>query len=201
MSYAKLVIGLTGGIGSGKSTVAALFAERGIAIIDTDQLARDLTQPEKEAFQSIIQQFGPEIILPTGQLDRKTLRKIVFADTNKRQWLENLLHPLIRKEMEHQIASALSPYCIAVIPLLLETKPNPIISRILVVDTTEELQMKRAQMRDQLSQTEIEAIIKTQVNREKRLAKANDVIHNDGNLEDLIPQVDQLHKLYLSLAK
>lgn len=195
-----LVIGLTGGIGSGKSTVAELFAKHGVTIVDTDQLSRALTQPGQAAFHAIVKKFGPDILAADGSLNRKNLRTIVFAEKEKRTWLEDLLHPLIRAAMQQQTESALSPYCIAVIPLLFETKPNPLINRILLVDTLESLQIQRAMARDQHLAHEVEAIMKTQTNRQHRLAAAHDVIHNDGKPEDLAPQVDKLHQFYLSLC-
>lgn len=192
-------IGLTGGIGSGKSTVAALFEKCGAMIIDTDQLSRSLTQVGQPALRQIIQQFGPTIALEDGSLNRASLRKIIFSDEKHRIWLENLLHPLIRLEMQKIIKSSSAPYCIAVIPLLLETKPNPLIERILVVDTTPELQLHRTKMRDQTSYDEVMAIINTQVDRNTRLKKADDVITNNGSFEDLAMQVKQLDNFYRSL--
>lgn len=195
-----LVIGLTGGIGSGKSTVAELFKKKGVTIIDTDQLARDAIQTNQSAFKKIIEKFGSAILLKDNTLNRAELRKIVFKNPEKRLWLEQLLHPLIRAEMQRQIESATSNYCIAVIPLLIETMPNPLINRILVVDTSETQQLQRAGMRDQLSEADIAAIIKSQVSREKRLAAAEDVIHNNGTVEELMPQVEKYHQLYVSLS-
>jgi dephospho-CoA kinase len=201
MRYAKLIIGLTGGIGSGKSTVANLFAKRGVTVIDADQLSRDITTPEHEAYAQIIRQFGDEVVLESKHLDRKKIRKLIFANPENRHWLENLLHPLIREEMRLQTAKAESLYCIVVIPLIFETEPNPLLNRILVVDTTEELQKQRTQSRDTHTLAEVEAIMKTQIARAKRLAGADDIIVNDGKLEDLEPQVDKLHQQYLNLAK
>jgi dephospho-CoA kinase len=195
-----LVIGLTGGIGSGKSTVANLFAKKGIAIIDTDELARELTQPGHETLNKIAMHFGKNILLPDGSLNRKLLRSIIFSDTNQRLWLEQLLHPLIRTEMQLQIEAATSPYCIAIIPLLFETKPNPIIDRILVIDTTEEEQIQRTQQRDQISLEAVQAILHSQVSREHRLVNAADIIHNNGSITDLNQQVDNLHSFYLSIS-
>ena len=196
-----LVIGLTGGIGSGKTTVARLFAEKNVPIIDTDQLARDLTQPESSALQEIVRLFGHDILLPNGALNRSKLRSIVFSDKNKRTQLEQVLHPLIRYETLRQIESAKSPYCIVVIPLLFETEANPLIQRVLVVDTPEELQLSRTIKRDHVSEQEVTAILNAQVSREKRLSLANDIIRNDGVFEDLVPEVEKLHQRYLSLAK
>lgn len=194
-----LVIGLTGGIGSGKSTVANLFAKKGIAVIDTDQLAREVTRPGQAALHKIINKFSKSILLPDETLDRAKLRKIIFADPHKRRWLEKLLHPLIRAEMQKLIATATSPYCVIVIPLLLEIAPNPLIKRILVVDASEEQQIQRAKMRDNLSEAEIKAIIYTQVTREQRLAAADDIIYNQGTLDELGAEVTKMHQRYLTL--
>lgn len=196
-----LVIGLTGGIGSGKTTVANLFADKGMTIIDTDQIARDLTQPNTLAFKHITQQFGQDVISPDDTLDRSRLRSIVFADPEKRTWLEQLLHPLIRDEVQKQIQSAQSPYCIVVIPLLFETEPNPLIQRVLVVDASVEQQIERAIKRDNTQQAQIESILKTQLPREKRLSLTDDVIKNSGSLDELTEQVNNLHQFYLTLAK
>ena len=194
-------MGLTGGIGSGKSTVSKLFAHHGITIIDTDFLARELTRPNTPAFEKIVEKFGQDILKKNGHLDRKALRKIVFTTPEKRAWLEKLLHPLIREETNLQIAASTSPYCIVMVPLLFETTPNPAINRILVVDAPEELQIKRTAARDLQSHPEIEAIMRTQASREKRMAGADDIIFNDKGPENLIPQVDALHEQYLLLSK
>ena len=196
-----LVVGLTGGISSGKSTVADLFAKKDVPIIDADQLARALTIPGTPALNQIIKLFGQEIVLPDGTLDRKKLGNLIFRDATKRKQLEELLHPLIRAEMKRQIEALNTPYCIAMIPLLLETTQNPLINRILVVDTSEESQISRTMARDHLSREAVEAILKTQMDRQKRLSLADDVICNDGTYENLIPQVDELHEDYLLLAK
>ncbi|OGT47236.1 MAG: dephospho-CoA kinase [Gammaproteobacteria bacterium RIFCSPHIGHO2_12_FULL_41_20] len=195
------VVGLTGGIGSGKSTVARLFAKHGITIIDADEIARQLTAPDQPALQQIVAHFGNAILLEDGSLNRYKLRRIIFDNTENRSWLEQLLHPLIRKQMQQRIQAATSAYCIAMIPLLLESTPNPLIQRILVVDTPEEYQIQRVQKRDQSPPTEIASIVKTQINREKRLAAADDVITNQGSANDLIPQVEKLHQLYIKLSK
>ncbi len=196
-----LVVGLTGGIGSGKSTVAALFAAKSVPIIDTDMLARDITQPGQPTLDKIVEIFGKNMLLPDGHLDRARLRKLVFSNEQKRKQLEDLLHPLIRDEIKSKAALLEAPYCIVMIPLLFETPPNPFIQRILVVDASEELQISRTTLRDRSSKDDVSAILKTQANREKRLRLTDDVIVNDGLYEDLIPQVDKLHELYLSLAK
>lgn len=195
------VIGLTGGIGSGKSTVAALFEKKGITVIDTDQLARDVTKPGTFALKKMVEYFGVSILHKDGQLDRSLLRTIVFNDAQKRKWLEKLLHPLIREELQKNINNVHSSYCIVIIPLLFETEKNPIINRILVVDSPENLQIQRAVKRDQSSEHEIKKIIESQIDREKRKLGADDVILNDGSLEDLEREVSRLHVLYSSLSR
>jgi len=196
-----LVVGLTGGIGSGKTTVAKLFANKGVHVIDTDQLARDVTEPGQPALQQIAAKFGAEILSPDGRLDRAKLRTIVFSDPEKRVWLEQLLHPMIRAEMTQQIADSTSLYCLAVIPLLFETAPNPLIQRTLVVDIPEALQLERTAARDKVTPQAIQAILDTQIAREKRLALADDIIYNQGALHDLEKQVDHLHEIYCRLAQ
>jgi dephospho-CoA kinase len=195
-----LVIGLTGGIGSGKSTVARLFEKKGIKIIDADELSRHVTKPHHEALNKIAAHFGKNILLPDGTLNRKLLRNIIFTDTKQRLWLEQLLHPLIRIEMKKEVESVQSPYCIIVIPLLFETKSNPLINRILVIDTTEEQQLNRIQLRDKSTLNEAKAILQSQVSREHRLANAIDIIHNNASIDDLQHEVDKLHELYLQYS-
>ncbi len=194
-----LIIGLTGGIGSGKSTVAKLFEEKGITVIDADQLARDLTLPDQPALHKIVEKFGSDILLPNHTLDRSKLRKLIFKDDHKRIWLEQLLHPLIRDGVAQQIKDAHSPYCIVMIPLLIESAPNPLINRILVVDANKEEQLERAATRDKQSGGEIYTILSKQATRAQRLKAADDVISNMGTLEDLRGQVDALHRYYMSL--
>ena len=195
-----LVIGLTGGISSGKSTVAKFFAAKGVPVIDADDVARQLTRPDQPALQKIVDTFGTDILLPDKQLNRTSLGKIIFSDTSKRKALEEILHPLIRAEMKSQIESLKTPYCIAMIPLLLETAPNPLINRILVVDTSKDIQISRTMSRDNLSRQEAENILNTQIDRQRRISLADDLIENNANVEQLTAQVDKLHEFYLSLA-
>lgn len=195
------VIGLTGGIGSGKSTVAGLFAEYGIPIIDADQVARELVAPGQPALQRIVQTFGEEILNGDGTLDRKKLRDLIFHDSKQRKQLEAILHPLIREDMLDQLDSLEAPYAILVIPLLVDTGNWEMIDRILVVDTEEDLQIERVMQRDNVSLEQAEAIIDNQVSRQERLAAADDVIENIGNTEDLKIQVKRLHEFYLNLEQ
>jgi dephospho-CoA kinase len=195
-----LVIGLTGGIGSGKSTVAGFFSQLGINVIDTDQLSREVTEPKTSGLAAIEQHFGAGILKPDGTLNRSALRQKIFTHPEERLWLEKLLHPMIRKAMHQKIKSSQSPYCIAVIPLLTEVGPDPIIQRILVVDTTPGLQMQRTRQRDKEAGSEVAAILKIQSTREKRLQMAHDIIHNNGSMNDLEAAVKNLHEAYLKLA-
>jgi len=195
-----LRIGLTGGIGSGKSTVADLFAARGITVIDTDRIAHELTAPGSEAVARIGQQFGTDLIAADGTLDRARLRQLVFTDAAKRAQLEALLHPLIRTRTEELMAQARGPYCIVVVPLLLEKGWQSLVDRVLVVDAAPELQLNRTRLRDGRPAEEVHAIIAAQISREKRLSAADDVVHNDSGREELEVQVEQLHRKYLQLA-
>ncbi len=195
-----LVIGLTGGIGSGKSTVAHLFQEKGITVIDTDQLSRDLTQPEQPALKKIIAHFGESILLPDQTLNRAALRKIIFSNPVEKKWLEDVLHPLIREKTNTLIKETSSPYCIVAIPLLFETKRNPLIQRILVVDANEKTQIDRTAARDHMTESEIKTMMKTQMAREARLAKADDIIDNNGTLSALSMQVEKWHQHYLRMV-
>lgn len=196
-----LVVGLTGGIGAGKSVVAKLFEQHGIPILDADVAAREVTTPDKPAFASIVKHFGESIVSSNGTLDRTKLREIIFSDPKQRLWLENLLHPLIRDHMREQLKHLNAPYCIAVIPLLLEVEFYSFINRILVIDAPENLQVERVMTRDQTSKTAVDAILQSQASRKDRRAKAHDIITNDKNLTHLLPQVEKLHQQYLEMAK
>jgi dephospho-CoA kinase len=202
-----LVIGLTGGIGSGKSITAQLFSEKGIPIIDADVISHQLTASHQPAVKIISEHFGQDIILTNGQLNRKKLRDIIFQDPNERIWLENLLHPLIRMEIKRQIHTLSSPYCIIVIPLLLEALSKPenheaydFLSRILVIDAPSNIQIARTSQRDHTDEQSVQSIINVQINREDRLNNADDIIINNGTLTDLKSEVEKLHQLYLSLS-
>jgi len=195
-----LIVGLTGGIGSGKSTVATLFKKLGITVIDADEIAREVVTPNSPLLTKIVEHFGKEIVDKNGHLQRRILRERIFQDTTARQWLEQLLHPAIYARLEELTQEVKSAYCIVIIPLLLETAKNDFVQRILVIDLSGELQISRTQARDHCSANQVRAIMQTQVNREQRLTAADDVIYNDGDLEKLTQQVAALHKHYIELA-
>ncbi len=193
-------IGLTGGIGSGKSSVAEQFRTLGVPVIDTDAIAAELVQPGQPGLQRVADLFGSEILKRDGTLDRHRLRRLVFADPAQRHRLEQALHPLIRSEMRRRIEQLDAPYCILEIPLLLESGWNGEVDRILVVDTPQQLQIERAARRDNISREEVKQVIEAQSGREERLAAADDIISNDGDLEQLQRRVEQLHRFYLQHA-
>ena len=196
------VVGLTGGIGSGKSAVADEFARLGAAIVDTDAIAHELTRAGGAAIAGIRALFGDAAIGADGAMDRKKIRELVFADPGAKKRLESLLHPLIRAESERRIASASAPYVVHVVPLLVESPGyRERFQRVLVVDCPEALQVERVRKRSGLSAAEVEAIMKTQVSREKRLAAADDVIDNSGSIAALQKPVGKLHQSYLALAR
>lgn len=197
-----LVIGLTGGIGSGKSTAADLFATLGAEVIDTDRIAHELTAPGQPAIAEISAAFGPEFISTEGALDRAAMRKRVFEDGTAKKRLEDILHPRIRQAVAEQLAQPTeAPYRILVVPLLFETDSyRTLIQRILVVDCPEPLQIQRAMSRSKLSESEVQAIIDAQISRKARLNGADDVILNDSSLENLKKQISDFHKKYLRLA-
>ncbi|MHA7841616.1 MAG: dephospho-CoA kinase [Gammaproteobacteria bacterium] len=196
-----LVVGLTGGVGSGKSTVAQYFAQQGVPIIDTDTLARDVVKPGTPALAAIVQHFGASILLPQGMLNRAALRQCIFDHPEHRLWLENLLHPLIRKELSRKITSLTTPYCVVMIPLLVENYPHPLVDRILVIDVDESLQMQRTMERDHCSEAAALKIIQSQLPSKERLHYAHDVITNNEDRNHLAIQVKQLHQLYSRLAQ
>lgn len=196
-----LIVGLTGGIGSGKSTVANYFKEFGITVVDADMVAREVVLPHTPAWQAIVAHFGQRVLMANEEIDRAQLREKIFTDPKERKWLETLLHPLIRHRMQEQLQQATSPYAIAMIPLLFETQSNPMINRTLVVHCTPEQQLHRVQQRSHLPRSQIEAILRSQLSETERLKLADDVIDNTGDLTQLMPQIQQLHQRYLNLAK
>lgn len=195
-----LVIGLTGGIGCGKSTVAEMFAALGVPIIDMDHIARQIVEPGQPVLRQITREFGTHILNDKGQLNRRKLRQLVFATTEKRHRLEAILHPLIRQETERQLAELDAPYCIVVIPLLIESNQRSLVDRILVVDVPETLQISRTMQRDDVSAFEVQEILSAQVDRNSRLAAANDVIDNSTDLEQVRIRVAELDQQYRRLA-
>ena len=195
----KFIIGLTGGIGSGKSTVANLFISNGIAIIDADKIARDIVETQTPVLDKITKKFGQDILSSQGNLNRNKLREIIFTEPNNREWLEQLLHPLIYVEMQHQTERASSPYCIQVIPLFTALDKKRV-DRVLVVDANEADQIKRTSERDKTNPARVQAILKAQITRKQRLLMADDVIMNDNHIEHLNQAVEKLHLLYLELA-
>ena len=198
----KLVVGVTGGIGSGKSTVARLFEALGVAVIDTDVIAHELTAPGQPAVEAIRARFGDAYISAQGALDRDRMRELVFADAAAKRDLETILHPRIRTQAAARVAQAGTPYAMLVIPLLAETGGYPgLIDRVLVVDCDESLQIERTRRRSGLSADQVRAIMARQASRAQRLALADDVVDNNGPAEALDAQVRRLHSRYLSLAQ
>lgn len=194
-----LKIGLTGGIGCGKSAVAELFAAKGIPTIDADQVARDLVRPGMPAFGAILGVFGPGV-LNDGELDRRALRERVFRSESDRRALEAILHPAVYRDISDRLRDITAPYCLLSIPLLLETGRRDFVDQVLVVDCSVPRQVERVQARDGCSGSTVHAILATQFSREQRLSEADEVIDNDGPIEHLVPQVERLHRHFLSLA-
>lgn len=194
------VVGLTGGIGCGKSAVTDRFAALGVPIIDADVVARTVVEPGQPALREIVQQFGADALCPDGTLNRTWLREHIFSNPDAKSTLEGILHPRIRADMRRGLDELDSPYAIFSIPLLFETGQDKSVDRILVVDCTPELQISRVTRRDQASEAQTESIIASQIDRESRLAKADDIIDNSGTLDDLRPMVERLHQKYLKLA-
>jgi len=198
MSY---VIGLTGGIGSGKTLISDRFSKLGIAIIDTDVIARQIVEPGQPALEQLSQQFGNDILLESGELNRAALRKKAFSNSTNKAKLDGITHPAIRSETTKQIALADTPYCLVVVPLLKKDSPFiEFMQRILVVTTNKETKIARVKKRSNLSRDEIERIMQTQLDDQERLKFANDVIQNDGSIDEAYQHVEELHTRYLDLA-
>ncbi len=196
-----LKIGLTGGIGSGKTTVANLFAAYQVPIIDADLIAHSLVAKGLPALAQITQAFGVSILNPDGTLDRKKLGQLIFASPEDKRTLEAILHPQIYHTLQHEVAQLNAPYCLLCIPLLFETNMTACVDRIVVVDCAVDTQLKRVKARDQLPESTIQAIINSQVSRALRLAAADDVIDNSETGGKLAEQVKRLHNLYLSISQ
>ena len=196
-----LVVGITGGIGSGKTAVSDRFGELGVPVIDTDVISKELVEPGFPAFEEIVEAFGSKVVGNDGRLNRAVLRKIVFDDPAKRQLLEDILHVKIRAEVFDRLDVLDCAYCVIVIPLLAESKRKYPLDRVLVVDTSADLQLARAEARGQQSRKELEQIILSQATREERLELADDVIENSGSLDELRESVNFYHQQYVQLAK
>jgi dephospho-CoA kinase len=194
-------VGLTGGIGCGKTTVADLFAARGAAVIDTDQIAHSLTAPHGAAMPALLAEFGPDFATPEGALDRAKMRALVFADPGARARLEAILPPRIREATAAAALLATGPYVIFVVPLLIESGSwRARVTRVLAIDCPEEVQVARVMARNSLPESQVRAIMAAQVTRAERRAAADDIILNDGGVEALLPQVEDLHAFYLAEA-
>lgn len=193
-------MGLTGGIGSGKTTVANGFSALGVPVIDTDQLARELVEPGQPALDEIISAFGPEVTTADGHLDRDYMRQQIFSDPALKSRLEAILHPKIRQRIRVLLADIRTAYCIVVIPLLIEARQTDLVDRILVVDSSEKEQLKRVAARDGLSDNAIMAIINSQADRNTRLAAADDIIVNNRDISELTGHIQNLHRQYTGIT-
>jgi len=195
-----LRVGLTGGIGSGKSYVASLFAQLAVPVIDADQIAREQSAPGTEGLAGIVALLGPQVLDAQGLLRRDMVRELIFKDPERRRLIEDLLHPRIRAVMEERTRHIRAPYCLLVIPLLTEAHQRDLVDRVLVVDASVETQIRRVRQRDTLTIPEVNRILDAQASRESRLQIADEVIENDDETRDLIPTVKRLHERYLALA-
>ncbi|MFJ3523887.1 dephospho-CoA kinase [Pseudomonas sp. NPDC090203] len=196
---APWILGLTGGIGSGKSAAAQCFVDLGVHLVDADNAARWVVEPGRPALARIAEHFGAGVLQADGTLNRAALRELIFKDPQQRAWLEGLLHPLIREEIRDYLARAESPYAILVSPLLLETTQHQMVQRVLVIDVPEALQIERTVLRDKTNEEQVRAILKAQTTREHRLSQADDVIVNDRDPAWLKSEVERLHHFYLTL--
>ncbi|MDC1110155.1 dephospho-CoA kinase [Gammaproteobacteria bacterium] len=196
-----MIVGLTGGIGSGKSAAANFFHSEGVTVVDADHLAREVIEQNTSGFQSIVDYFGSNILCEDGSIDRAQLRKEIFDDKEKKKVLESITHPMIRDLMAERIASSSSPYSIVMVPLIFETNSMSAYNRILVIDCDSKLQIERATLRDDNSSEQIQKILDSQCSRTERLSIANDVIPNNDSLENLKTRSLAMHKFYLGLCK
>ncbi|SUZ92438.1 uncharacterized protein METZ01_LOCUS45292 [marine metagenome] len=196
-----LIIGLTGGIGSGKSVASDKFKSLGITIVDADVASRTVVEPGKPALKEIEDHFGSGIITAEGKLDRNKLREIIATDAEERKWLESVLHPKIGEQITKEISESTSVYTLFVAPLLLETNSQEMCSRVVVVDVPKDVQIRRTAKRDKVSPNQVEQMVAAQMEREKRLEKADDVLLNSGTIEDLEKQVEELHKKYIQMVE
>ena len=196
-----LIIGLTGGIGSGKSVASDKFKSLGIVVVDADVASRTVVEPGKPALKEIQDHFGSGIITAEGKLDRNKLREIIATDAKERKWLESVLHPKIGEQITKEISESTSVYTLFVAPLLLETNSQEMCSRVVVVDVPKDVQIRRTAKRDKVSPNQVEQMVAAQMEREKRLEKADDVLLNSGTIEDLEKQVEELHKKYIQMVE
>ena len=196
-----LIIGLTGGIGSGKSVASDKFKSLGITIVDADVASRTVVEPGKPALKEIEDHFGSGIITAEGKLDRNNLREIIATDPEERKWLESVTHPKIGEQITKEISESTSVYTLFVAPLLLETNSQEMCSRVVVVDVPKDVQIRRTAKRDKVSPNQVEQMVAAQMEREKRLEKADDVLLNSGTIEDLEKQVEELHKKYMQMVE
>ena len=195
------ILGLTGGIGSGKTAASDYLASKGIVVVDADVVAREVVEPGQPALQAIAERYGNDALLPDGRLNRAWLRQKVFAEPQEREWLESQTHPRIREAIIHQLQAATSAYAILVSPLLFESGQYQLTQRTLLIDVSEALQVERASQRDQNDAEQIRRIIAAQMSGADKRAKADDIADNSRDLEHLHQQLDQLHHAYLNLAK
>ncbi|SVB25197.1 uncharacterized protein METZ01_LOCUS178051 [marine metagenome] len=195
-----LTIALTGGIGSGKTSIASIFKSLGVPIIDSDTISKEIILPGKPCFKDIVNEFGEEILTNKGTIDRYKLRDIIFNNDKARIKLENIIHPVVFKNIDTEISLINYPYCLVIIPLLIETKSTERFDRILVIDALESLQFERIVKRDDISPILIKKIIKTQAKRKERLRYANDIIVNNDTIMNLNKSINTLHKKYLGLS-
>ena len=194
------VVGLTGGIGSGKTVASDRFEELGVKVVDADIASRVVVEIGKPALSSIEDEFGSDVISDDGSLNRAKLREIIFKDDEAKSWLESLLHPLIGQHILDEIASATSKYVILVSPLLFETTQFQMCNRTLLIDVPKDIQILRTAKRDKVPESQVEKIIVSQMDRDQKISKADDVIVNDGEIGDLISKIDKIHQRYIELA-
>ncbi|MCC4784727.1 dephospho-CoA kinase [Vibrio splendidus] len=196
-----IIIGLSGGIASGKTTVANLFNEHfNIDIVDADIVAREVVALGSEGLKQIATHFGEEVLLEDGALNRAKLREVIFTDPIEKQWLNELLHPMIRDKIDSDLSKVTSPYALLVAPLLVENQMQGMADRVLIVDVPTEVQIERTMSRDNVSKEQVTAILKSQASREQRLAVADDVIKNHTKNQELLPQITDLHQKYLAIS-
>jgi dephospho-CoA kinase len=195
-----LTIALTGGIGSGKTSIASIFKSLGVPIIDSDTISKEIILPGKPCFKDIVNEFGEEILTNKGTIDRYKLRDIIFNNDKARIKLENIIHPVVFKNIDTEISLINYPYCLVIIPLLIETKSVKYFDKVLLVDTLENIQFERVTKRDSISPTLLRKIIKTQVTRSERLKYADDIIENNNEIGNLNEYINTLHKKYLGLS-